>query len=788
MNIQNLAKYYKQCLLEEARISAFSNLKKSDNIVVKLKGNEKLFHNFPTVIQPQEENTQLTQLMIRGSIDKKQQLLYGYMFITGKLEDGTEIYTPLLYADCSLERVTNKIGVLIKGETFSINSSALIQLLSDPNEQEMLLSEINDKLPQLPLTEESIKELTDYLSIVIPELDVTGKADAKVHLNRESAVISATIQKGLAGTIKEVSELITAPIANSVLNEISIDCNDDVVDAIDACFPQSNGIDDSNLSYYPVSNYSNKELENITRAVMNNTITAITGGPGTGKSTTITEIIVNYILNGKSVLIASKNNTAVDVIKNKLSTFSPNIPFYVRTGGKEYRKELAGLLNDIATGKYAQSIDCNSNAYLKELINLDKTIGKANLITTDLSKVKKQITSLYDNKSNGNLIKAINTFFEKRTLEEEHTHLVKELNKINVAEAFKRHNDLSKVAMNYKAKSLIQNAFKNNNLRRELLLLSKALTKKNASADMSLSIKTIISEVLPCWLTTITDVSNSLPFIAGLFDVVIIDEASQCDIASCLPLLYRAKKAVVVGDDKQLKFLSFLNNRLNEANMKSNDLGKYEVVCDYKENSMFDFAGYFSKGNLILTKQYRGSAVLMDFSNSTFYNNVIKNQQPIPSYKQLSVVQVENGSVMSGKTQNNAEAAKVLETIKQLIEDDNTNNCCRTIGILSPFKEQVKLLEKMILNVFPTDVIEQHKIIVGTAHAFQGEERDVMLLSWTVADNSPIQSYTFINNPNLFNVAVTRADKAAINFVSVNTNDMPDGLLRRYIEYCGEYQ
>ena len=88
----------------------------------------------------------------------------------------------------------------------------------------------------------------------------------------------------------------------------------------------------------------------------------------------------------------------------------------------------------------------------------------------------------------------------------------------------------------------------------------------------------------------------------------------------------------------------------------------------------------------------------------------------------------------------------------------------------------------MITNIFTLEEIEKHKIIVGTAHSFQGEERDIMLISWTVANNSPIQSFTFINNPNLFNVSITRANKQIRNFIS--TTNLPKGLLKEYVEYC----
>ena len=107
----------------------------------------------------------------------------------------------------------------------------------------------------------------------------------------------------------------------------------------------------------------------------------------------------------------------------------------------------------------------------------------------------------------------------------------------------------------------LANVVEDNMLRRQLTIFATALKKGELNKyDYYTTFQELVHEVLPCWCTTAVDVSSSIPPIAGLFDVVIIDEASQCDIATCLPLLYRAKRAVIVGDDKQLKYLSFLSN------------------------------------------------------------------------------------------------------------------------------------------------------------------------------------------------------------------------------------
>ena len=83
--------------------------------------------------------------------------------------------------------------------------------------------------------------------------------------------------------------------------------------------------------------------------------------------------------------------------------------------------------------------------------------------------------------------------------------------------------------------------------------------------------------------------------------------------------------------------------------------------------------------------------------------------------------------------------------------------------------------------------IRKHKIEVGTAHTFQGDERDVMIFSLAIADNSFSQSLTFLQKPNLFNVAITRARKKLITFISRSPQELPSGLLKDYLEYTQRY-
>lgn len=786
--VNRLAAYYKQCLYEEAKVSAFSNLHKEDNLIVKLKGHEKVLHNFPEPFVAQEESAELTKLMLTAEMNKKKQVLYGYMFITGKLLDETILYTPLVYADCSLERVNGKITVSVNSDTLSINLPLVAQLIGDVSERDILIRELSSLELSLPLTEDTIKAI-DNVIVDITSKYITGVVSQEISINRENAVILTTINKGLVNVIEDLELISQAPrpiLNKSVLKEVSDDeDNEEVTEALDEIYCSNFNASERDvtaLSRFLPAFQLNSSQEKAVKSSSTDLITAITGGPGTGKTNTIAGIATNYLLNGKTVLICSKQNSAVDVVYNKLSALS-RYPFVIRTGGKEYRKNLSELLDKIALNKFClKDSDIEEQFKIVQYMNnvYDKNSDYKELI--DISKILEsdviEAEKIYNDSKFTKLFKKIALNKLKRVYNET-LQEIEEYQHTNEEDFLKlKKETMSKIGLGNFAKVISDNT-----LRRDLMILSKALSKGETTLYDYVSLfSELVENVLPCWCSTVTDIGSSIPPIAGLFDVVIIDEASQCDIATCLPALYRAKKAVIVGDDKQLKYLSFLSSVVNTASMALNRLHKYEYICNYKENSMFDFASYFSRGNIMLQEQYRGCSAIMNFSNEKFYENKIKNcGKPTVEFP-ITVSYVE-GKTMAGKTCNNIEAQTVINKIKDIITEDKTIGKLvpTTIGILSPFREQVKLLEKMVTSVFTLEEIQKHKILVGTAHSFQGEERDIMLLSWTVADNSPVQSFTFINNPNLFNVSITRANKQVINILS--TKSLPKGLLREYIEY-----
>ncbi|MDD3238144.1 MAG: AAA domain-containing protein [Candidatus Gastranaerophilales bacterium] len=333
--------------------------------------------------------------------------------------------------------------------------------------------------------------------------------------------------------------------------------------------------------------------------------------------------------------------------------------------------------------------------------------------------------------------------------------------------------------------------------RQRLIVHTKALVEKKRNLQNRLledeDFRPLL-EAFPCWCVTTYAVSGSLPMKPGLFDVAIIDEASQCDIASCFPILYRSKKAVIVGDDKQLPHLSFLEKAKEQSFLSQYEIpDKYQLMWRFRTNSMFDLANYYSMSPVLLDEHFRCLEPIIEFSNREFYGDRMRIMTKNFEKKDvLELCLVQDGKVDSDATRNRPETEAIIKRVHEIILEDKKNieagNEPTTIGIISPFRGQVELIKKAMAQVFSDSIIRKHKIEVGTAHTFQGDERDIMVLSWAVADNSFSQSLTFLQKPNLFNVAITRAKNKTICFLSKNPKDLPQGLLKDYIEYIQAYE
>ena len=295
-----------------------------------------------------------------------------------------------------------------------------------------------------------------------------------------------------------------------------------------------------------------------------------------------------------------------------------------------------------------------------------------------------------------------------------------------------------------------------------------------------------------CPLIAITSLSakGALPLTPGLVDMLVIDEASQCDMASALPLMLRARQVVVIGDPKQLMHISALKDE--EERAIKEHLGIRSPWTQYAATSLWDRCHDWlthARGRnkpMMLNGHYRCHPHIIGYSNNFFYRELggldVRTGAFAHPIKEQGCFWVNvNGRQVSNRINVNAEEvrAAVAKAVELAKADEDIS-----IGIVTPFKAQAERLHHAIPREFAS------RITASTVHKFQGDERDVMIYSLVVTDNSPTSKIRWVDEgaPNLVNVAVTRARQALYVFGnrtyvrSHSSPTKPLGALLAYIE------
>jgi superfamily I DNA and/or RNA helicase len=135
-----------------------------------------------------------------------------------------------------------------------------------------------------------------------------------------------------------------------------------------------------------------------------------------------------------------------------------------------------------------------------------------------------------------------------------------------------------------------------------------------------------VSKYLPCWAVTSLSARGRIPLEPNFFDLVVIDEASQCDIASALPLLFRAKRAVIIGDPNQLKHISGISPRQDRALLEQHGLVAERAGWSYSTTSLFDLATTLARPAdiIVLRDHHRSHADIIGFPNKHFYEGKLR--------------------------------------------------------------------------------------------------------------------------------------------------------------------
>lgn len=308
-----------------------------------------------------------------------------------------------------------------------------------------------------------------------------------------------------------------------------------------------------------------------------------------------------------------------------------------------------------------------------------------------------------------------------------------------------------------------------------------------------------MSGLIPIWMMGLDDASRILPLQANIFDYVIIDEASQCNIAYALPVMFRAKHTILFGDTLQMRdtTIAFKSNEQLSALATKHSIPEDLQIKASEDTvkSVMDIAKLSGFETSILQNHYRSPIELIGFSNENFY---------APRGRALQVVNddilaTDDGRVLtnhiikpdlsrelSDKT-NLSEAYYIFNLIKKLKSDPKTAD--KSIAVLTFFNEQAELIRR---------VITDEDIKVSAIEGIQGDERDIIIYSFVIKSPEEKRRYTALTgeggeirkeiNEGRVNVAFSRARLQVHCVTSMPPNIWPEGIwIKKYLDYVEKH-
>ncbi|MGP3951938.1 DEAD/DEAH box helicase [Streptomyces sp. 7N604] len=550
----------------------------------------------------------------------------------------------------------------------------------------------------------------------------------------------------------------------------------------------------------------------VLNSAMTHRLTVATGPPGTGKSQLVANLVATAVAGGQSVLVASTNNEAVDEVWRRCEKLVPGT--VVRTGSA--RAKAMDYTQTEATALHAlRAMAIPARTVATVAMDAEVASGRLSRVRQDLARaaaLEKELRRAGEAREEhahqlGMPTAELVSLLAEVTDLDQVMHKAKRLARARIlgrqrrnrllrrvglgtynggsaegcialadfaaAEANwrRRHGQAADVqddelaaalnmaeqAVQTSSRALLETTVQTNARRGRQPILGLLSARDSGRSDWP-AVKAALPAV-PAWAVTSLS-ARRFPPEPALFDLVIIDEASQCAIPHVLPLLFRARRALVIGDAMQLPHIAKIGPEREAlirrtAGLRSDWQEKQRLA--YRRHSAFHAAERSAGGTLLLNEHFRCHPDIAAVSNELFYDGgltVLTDTRDRPSLPRPPIF----WSHVAGRAArphygsswvNGDEISQVERFVRDLLEHLPAE---ATIGVVTPFKGQAEELRSQLRRY------DQERLRVGTVHTFQGGERDVMVFSLVAGAGMYPGAIGWVDRQlNLWNVAITRA-------------------------------
>ncbi|MET8611616.1 caspase, EACC1-associated type [Streptomyces misionensis] len=556
---------------------------------------------------------------------------------------------------------------------------------------------------------------------------------------------------------------------------------------------------------------SNEAQSAVLRSAMTSRLTVATGPPGTGKSQLVANLVATALAAGERVLIASTNNQAVDEVWRRCEQLSPGS--IVRTGstGREvdYREieaaTLRKLLEAPAPDRNTKTAELEVDVAADQLSQVQEEFARiasaehalrrtgeareqhAHRLGTpvrdlvellgvdDPERLARQAAGLahawfFGERRRKRLLRRVGIEPAGRPTAEVCSALAdfaraeqdwrsgRERTLTALDDALLTEK-LDKVESGVRSASgvLLDSAVRTAARAGRQAILG-LLTARDTSGSDWPAVKSVLPSVRGWAVTSLS--ARRFPPDAALFDLVIVDEASQCAIPHVIPLLFRARRALIIGDAMQLPHIAKIGPERESvirrgSGLRSDWLERHQLA--YRRHSAFHAAERAAGTSMLLDEHFRCHPAIAAVSNRLFYDGqlaVLTDVRSRPSLERPALfwsdVRAPAARPRSGSSWvNEGEITKVESFVRSLLRDLPPE---ASIGVVTPFKAQEEALQRRLRDHDP------ERVRIGTVHTFQGGERDVVIFSLVAGEGMHPGAIGWIDRQlNLWNVAITRA-------------------------------
>lgn len=718
----------------------------------------------------------------------EREVLYGYPYLVGRAR-GSTIRGPLLTLSVEIEAVKNHFEVRPADEIVRFNSLPF-RTETDTDAHDQALARVLEQTPAFPVTAESLSTFVDVLCREIPSVRRDAVLDGRltapptephaqepIHLVDAAALfIAPKTSYFLRSDLDEIAggdggepAALEALIEGAGADEEQVDITDKEVDRARVFFPFP-----SNRAQRRVAVLLDDPTTRVVR---------VEGPPGTGKSLTIANLACHLAATGKAVLVTSQKDKALEVVDDKLRELDlAELPMTLLRNDRESKRELLSRLDNVEKRRGKDEVEA-------DFASLGEAFGggaEGQVLDSENFSVAMQWESEIEQAhrvalASERLRRISKSWHARSVVRRARRHAPQATDEI-AARVGVRRDELLQLSLDVVEVGLERAVSGAKRSERQVVKELQQVLKRDQKAYRNFSLFDRLKQqldqaqkllrILPVWIMSPDDVARLFPCFADLFDVVVVDEASQVDLPSIVPIAYRAKKLVIFGDTKQMQSQRFAFMSRNVAIEAWQQFGMDRLDPDGKlhpvQQSLLNLATVHAQEENLLDEHFRSLPPIIEFSNERWYDGRLRIMTD-PAHKRfgspdqpiIELHYVEDGVISNGGQENELEARALVDELARMVVDPDYDGA--SIGVLCLFEEQVALVNDLVADAIDIAEWEEHDLVVVNPDGFQGDERDVILysLSWDnnvmpqaalsarQADSAQIQG--------MLNVAFTRA-------------------------------